>query len=1238
MNIKFKSIYKALPLPCLVLLPDSPKFTIVDINDAFIRTVDMERSKVVGKGFFDVFPAHHYKSNRESENLFLKLLVDGEPNQSEKCLKITGSGQKIVTWEKNTPVHNDKNEIVCIIHTLHQDVVLDNINSYSEEDLLKFEYARYIVELESLERKVLELNSDGKNTLKEVLNHYLSGLERIFPQMTCSVLKVRDKKLKDMVSPSLPADYCASVNGQFIGPLAGSCGSAAYLKERVIVTDISNDVRWMECKDLALKNNLRACWSSPIINSSGNVIATFAVYYNQIKYPEKYELQVIEKAVAIIKILLENRSHLEVIRDTSLLMKQGQEMAHLGIWQWDINLDKISWSESLYMVFGLEPENFKATFDAYIDLIHPEDRANAIALIHNVIETGCDSVNESRIIRPDGVIRHVKSWIKKEVNEIEDTVLLRGACLDITESKRYQEQLQSSEMRLKSLLNAPTHYVLRFDLEGNYTFINKKYQDDFGWMMKNDETCSLNFIDIVQPRYVGPMKNIIKSCVQFPGQVHMLEMDKIHETGSTKTLLWYFVCLLDINNSPSEIQCNGIDISDLKRTEQALKISNDRYEYVNKATNDAIYEYDILQDHIQWGEGFTRIFGYNFDENPYPRRKWAENVHPEEQRSLEHNLDSVLKDPGQQKWFVSYLFRKADCSYACVEESAYITRADDGKALKMIGVMRDITEQKSNQINLIYKSKLLAAIVEVTTSLLYYDDWFAAISRCFKMVGKAADVDRVYYFENYQEPGSENWYVRHMLEWNAFGITPMIGDSDLQRLSFEAIHDFIAPLKENKPFMTQVSQLSDTDVKSILTSQGILSIMVLPIFVKNKFYGFIGFDDCKSERIWTADELSFLKTISANLAKAIEIAQSDKALQDAFNQKNSTLESIQDGFFSVSKDWIVTYWNKEAENMLGTKKEDIVGRNLWEVYADAINSKFHTEYQKALIENVPVRFEALHDRLGIWLEVSAYPLENGLTVYFKDITTRKSAEIKLKELHKELEKHLKTLAISNAELEQFAYVASHDLQEPLRMITGFLTQLERKYQDVLDDKGRKYIYFAVDGAKRMRKIILDLLEFSRIGRTQHTLETFDVNVLIQEISKLYHKKIRDKQAEIFTENLPVIESYRAPIAQVFHNLISNALKYHRADCPPVIKIRSEQTKSHWIFSVEDNGIGISEEYYDRVFVIFQRLHNKDEYSGTGIGLAITKKIIESFGGSISLESKKGEGSCFVFTIAKNQDG
>ncbi|MEO5563633.1 MAG: PAS domain S-box protein [Chitinophagaceae bacterium] len=241
---------------------------------------------------------------------------------------------------------------------------------------------------------------------------------------------------------------------------------------------------------------------------------------------------------------------------------------------------------------------------------------------------------------------------------------------------------------------------------------------------------------------------------------------------------------------------------------------------------------------------------------------------------------------------------------------------------------------------------------------------------------------------------------------------------------------------------------------------------------------------------------------------------------------------------------------------------------------------------------------------------------------------------KLKENELQLQKHAKELALSNEELEQFAYVASHDLQEPLRMVTSFLTQLEKKYGAVLDDKGKKYIDFAVDGAKRMRKIILDLLDYSRAGRTLDDMENIDLNELIQEIKILFRKEIEEKKAVILSSKLPLLTGYSSPLRQIFQNLIGNALKYCSEDRSVEIKITVDELADYWQFSVTDNGIGIDKEYFDRIFVIFQRLHNRDEYSGTGMGLAITKKIVENMGGKIWLVSEEGNGSTFYFTLQK----
>ncbi|MEO7265311.1 MAG: PAS domain S-box protein [Ferruginibacter sp.] len=353
-----------------------------------------------------------------------------------------------------------------------------------------------------------------------------------------------------------------------------------------------------------------------------------------------------------------------------------------------------------------------------------------------------------------------------------------------------------------------------------------------------------------------------------------------------------------------------------------------------------------------------------------------------------------------------------------------------------------------------------------------------------------------------------------------------------------------------------------------------------------------------------------------------------------YEEKNIILESIGDGFFALDKEWVITYWNKQAEILLKRSRTEAIGKNLWELSADARNSISYINYHKAVEEKTVQHYERYNEELNRWLEISAYPSLTGLSVFFKDITDRKISEKQLGELNASLEKHAKDLAISNKELEEFAYAASHDLQEPLRMITGFLGQIEKKYSDIIDDKGKQYIHFAVDGAKRMRQIILDLLEFSRVGRIEDMEDFIDLNDIAGEVILLCQKQIKETKAIVKFENLPSIVTYKTPLRLVFQNLLSNALKYHIKGETPVVNISAEERETHWQFAVSDNGIGIEEEFYDNIFVIFKRLHNKDEYSGTGIGLAVCKRIIENHGGKIWVESEEGKGSTFYFTIKK----
>lgn len=351
-------------------------------------------------------------------------------------------------------------------------------------------------------------------------------------------------------------------------------------------------------------------------------------------------------------------------------------------------------------------------------------------------------------------------------------------------------------------------------------------------------------------------------------------------------------------------------------------------------------------------------------------------------------------------------------------------------------------------------------------------------------------------------------------------------------------------------------------------------------------------------------------------------------------ERATILESIGDAFIAVDNQWVVTYWNKMAEEVLFKKKEEIVGKSLWVEYPNAQDSDFYRNCHQAMEAGQMANFEEFYPRLGKWLEVTAYPADTGLSVYFKDITYRKKMEDELRLLNEELKEKIRELELANEELEQFAFIASHDLQEPLRMVSSFMDLLQRKYESQLDSKAQQYIHFAIDGAKRMKKIILDLLDYSRAGRFSGNLEEVNLEELVTEYKYLRTKLLAEKQVKLVYGELPVIRGYKVPLVQVLHALLDNAIKYSRTDQLPEISILVEEKKKEWIVGIRDNGIGIDPQYFDKIFVIFQRLHNRDQYEGTGIGLAIVKKQVENWGGRIWVESEPGKGSTFYFTINK----
>ncbi|MCA9406315.1 MAG: PAS domain S-box protein, partial [Candidatus Omnitrophica bacterium] len=297
----------------------------------------------------------------------------------------------------------------------------------------------------------------------------------------------------------------------------------------------------------------------------------------------------------------------------------------------------------------------------------------------------------------------------------------------------------------------------------------------------------------------------------------------------------------------------------------------------------------------------------------------------------------------------------------------------------------------------------------------------------------------------------------------------------------------------------------------------------------------------------------------------------------------------------------------------------------------------HLEYRKEYSgAPTPRKMGAGRDLFGLTKDGSELPVEIGLIpirvqgemfvlANIIDISERKKQEMIILSQTENLKR-------SNQELEQFAYVASHDLQEPIRKIIGFTQLFSRNFEGRMDEESEEYMNFIIDGARRMQVLIQDLLQYSRAGKKELEFEETDLNVVVEDAIKNLNTVIQDAQAEIHFDKLPVVQAHRVFILQLFQNLINNAIKY-RSEDKPCINIAAKPKGSYWEFSVEDNGIGIQPEYAEKIFKIFQRLHGRDEYSGTGIGLTICRRIVDRHGGRIWLDIENDhKGSIFKFIL------
>ncbi len=375
----------------------------------------------------------------------------------------------------------------------------------------------------------------------------------------------------------------------------------------------------------------------------------------------------------------------------------------------------------------------------------------------------------------------------------------------------------------------------------------------------------------------------------------------------------------------------------------------------------------------------------------------------------------------------------------------------------------------------------------------------------------------------------------------------------------------------------------------------------------------------------------------ATLAPPPFMASREEALRESEANFREFFDCVPVAYHELDMAGVVRRVNRAECALLGYQAGEMLGRPVWDFVARTEREASREALCRKLSGEQPLephqRRYLRRDGGELCIEINDSLVRNaaggttGIRTALLDITERRR-------MAEALECHAEKLARSNADMERFVYVASHDLQEPLRMVASFTQLLAKRYSGKLDETADQYIEFAVDGAKRMQQLIVDLLAYSRVNSKELNIRQADSEALLASAMQNLRDAIEESGAFVECDQLPEVWVDKAQFIQLFQDLLGNAIKFRRKEAPLRIHISAKDTGAEWRFSVQDNGIGIDPRHSDRIFQIFQRLHTRAEYPGTGIGLAVCQKIAERHGGEIWVESKPGVGSTFRFTIPK----
>ena len=969
-----------------------------------------------------------------------------------------------------------------------------------------------------------------------------------------------------------------------------------------------------------------------------------------------------------------------------------------GLGAWDMDLENNTTWRSVWhdRIFGYPEPLTKWNLDILIEHVVPDDRAEVRKKFDEAVHEHKDWNFECRIRRTDGVKRWIWEQGKCRYDEQHQPVRMGGIIQDITERKHAEEAVKFANAYNRSLIEAGLDPLVTISPDGKITDVNKATEAVTGY--PREKLIGTDFSDYftdpekAQEGYLHVFKE--GSVKDYPLEIH-------HRKGHLIPVLYNASVYKDEAGKVIGVFAAARDITERKRSEEAIRLANAYNRSLIEASLDPLVTIAPDGEITDVNEATEAVTGYSRDEligtdfsiyftDPIKAKEGYLTAfkigmvrdYPLEIRSRDGRKTPVLynasvykdeagkvigvfaaaRDITERRRAEEAVRRANAYNRSLIEASLdpLVTIAPDGKITDVNVATETVTGYSRNNLigtdfseyftdpgkaregylTAFEKGSVKDYPLEIRNKKgrltpVFYN---ASVYRdeAGKVIGVFAAARDITERRRAEEAVRISYeYTRSLIE---AGLDPLVTIAPDGRItdvnkSTEAVTGyprekligtdfsdyFTDPAKAKEGYMTVFKEGTVKDYPlEIRHKDG----RITPVLYNASVY---------------RDEAGKVIGVFAAARDITERRRAEEALRIANAYNRSLIEASLDPLVTIAPNGKITDVNTATEKSTGRSRAELIGTDFSDYFTDQDKARegYKQVFREGTVMDYPLELKHRDGHITqVVYNASLYRDEAdkviGVFAAARDVTELYRTEESLKQKMVEVER-------SNAELEQFAYVASHDLQEPLRVVASYVKLLDRRYKDKLDADANDFINYAVEGSMRMQEMINDLLTYSRVGTKGKPFEPTDLESIYNRVLKNLSISISESNATVTHDLLPTVIADDLQMMQLFQNLVGNGIKFRSADRPPVINISVKKLEDKWEFSISDNGIGIEAEYFNRIFIIFNRLHTKDEYPGSGIGLAICKKIIERHGGRIWIESTPGEGSTFHFTIPMRSD-